>query len=244
MMFRGLEPAVRAAAFAAAVGLTGPAFATYMADISYTFTDNGGGNFTFDFLVANTSTGASTAPLDFFDVFFDADNPALYSNVSVLADNGWLASAFENDPLPGGEAGGASFDAFQATPMLPGIAQGDSLGGFLVNFDYVGSLDPTEHAFFWLADFGTNFDGNGIQINSGPDVWVLGTVEGATRARVPAPGTLALLGLGFLGLGAIRRRAGPNCRDSLRFWLTHRPAIDANPLISKESVNLAWFLHS
>lgn len=177
-----------------------------MADVTYTFIDNGGGNFTFDFTVANTSTGTSTGPLDYIDIQFDADDQALYSNVSVLADNGWLSFAFENDPSPGGLPAGASFDAFQATPMLPGIGQGDSLGGFLVNFDYAGALDPTAQGFYWAADFGTNFDGNGTQISANPDVWILGFVEGTTRVSVPEPPTMLLLGLALAVLAGLTRQ--------------------------------------
>ncbi len=190
------------------LGLSGQASAAYMADITSTFVDNGGNNFTFKFTVANTSTGADTGALDFFEVQFDADDQALYSNVVVLANNDWQSFAFENDPAPGGLPGGASFDAFQAMPMLPGIAQGASLGGFEVSFDYAGSLFPTEQEFYWAADFGTNFDGNGEQINSDPDVWILGFDEGITRTStsIPEPTTILLFGSGLVVLAGSRRK--------------------------------------
>jgi len=195
-----------------------PAMATYMADISYTATDNGSGNYTFNFTVENNSTDADTGGLDFFLIDFDADpNDTLYSNITWLADNGWDSDAFDDDDGFGGLPGGVLADDGIPFGGSGGIAQGASLGGFQVNFDYAGALPMSDQLFSFLADFGaSDADNGGIEMDG---YWILAEVYGTTiytappqppqGGSVPEPGVILLMGAGLLGMfGTSRRKRG------------------------------------
>jgi len=187
------------------------ATASYMADITYDYVDNGGGNFDFIFTVFNTSTLPDTGQLDFFDILFDADTDlTLYSNVTWLKDKGWDAVAFEYDPSYGGLAATVLTDDSVLVSGSGGIAQGASSAGFTVNFDYAGALLPTDQLFTWDANFGTSDTDNGGTDMGG--YWILGEADGKTRYvpstsnPVPEPGTILFLALGFCGILGINRK--------------------------------------
>jgi len=188
----------------------GSAWGTYLADITYDYTDNGGGNFTFDFTVYNTSTSPDTGALDYFEIYFDAD-PAFanYSSLNWTDDNGWFASAFEYDPAFGTLSAAVSADDAAVFGGSGGIAQGASLGGFKVKFDYSGSLAPTDQLFGYWVNFGT------YETNVDPYYDFLGDYEGTTRyvqgapdepPPVPEPTTVLLFSVGILGLAGFSRR--------------------------------------
>lgn len=201
---------------------SGGAYATYQADISYTATDNGGGNYTFNFNVANTSTGADTGGLDFFQIFFDADAiSSRYSGLAWNAGNGWVTFAEDSTSALGGVSNITADDSILVLGS-GGIAQGASLGGFNVNFNYGGTtppalLDIDDHFFTYHAEFGTNMVGNGTDMGG---YWILGEANGTTTyvappppppgpAVIPEPGTMLLFGIGLAGLvghGMARRR--------------------------------------
>lgn len=173
--------------------------ATYMADITYDYEDHGLGNYTFIFNVNNTSDGVSDGPLDFFMIDFDADSDfSLYSNLTWVEDNNWYSETYEYDPSFGGLPG-ISFadDSIFGSGGL-GIAQGDSLGGFSVNFDYFGTLSPDEQLFSWYANFGTSDTDNGGMDMGG--YWILGEAFDITEyvpegpVPIPEPGTILLFG--------------------------------------------------
>lgn len=205
---------------ALSLGLTaGGAYATYQADISYTATDNGGGNYTFNFNVANTSTGASTGGLDFFQIFFDADPIASsYSGLAWNAGNGWSTFAEDSTAALSGISNVTADDSILVLGG-GGIAQGGSLGGFKVNFDYSGPLAMSAQLFSFDAQFGTNLDLTGTDMGG---YWIKGDATGTTMfvappppgpgpgpAPVPEPGTMLLFGIGLAGLvghGMARRK--------------------------------------
>lgn|GEM_PF-2238765 len=201
---------------------SGGAYATYQADISYTATDNGGGNYTFDFTVANTSTGADTGGLDFFQILFDADtNYERYSGLNWTATNGWSTFAEDATSALGGVSNVTADDSILVLGG-GGIAQGASQGGFKVNFNYGGATPPallamSSQLFDWHAEFGTNLSGNGTDMGG---YWIMGSYNGTTQfvappppppgpAPIPEPGTMLLFGIGLAGLvghGMARRK--------------------------------------
>lgn len=198
-----------------------PAFAAYMADITYDYTANGGGNYTFDFTVNNTSTGASTGALDFFEITFDAPDIAQFSNIAWVDSKTWFSDAFQYSPAFSTVPGSVIADDSLFGSNHGGIAQGASLGLFRVSFDYGGAFDPTGQTWAWLVNFGTSDTDNGGTLvdpdgtpSSGDEYWILGEAAGRIRyvpagpgpTPTPAPGVLWLLGIGLVGLGAVRRR--------------------------------------
>ena len=181
--------------------MSSSAWATYSADITYDYTTNGAGHYDFTYTVNNTSDGADTGRLDFFLLNFDADsNYSLYENVAWLSGNGWKRDAFPYDPAFGTIPASTIADDSVLTGGTGGIAQGDSLGNFIISFDYNGSLDPNLQLFSWYAEFGTSPDGHDIMGSAGGNSSFEGNV-------VPIPSTLLLLGSGLFGLFGFRRKS-------------------------------------
>lgn len=181
-----------------------------LAEITYDITSRGGNDYTYEFTVTNTSTAPDTANLDFFQLFFDADDVTAYSNIAWRVDNLWLS--FEDD----------WFDPGLGDPLEPGIAEADDaaifggLGGiaigaslaFEVDFTYTGSLGVDEQLFSFYVEFGAFWlDPN----DPNSDYDVAGFFEGTTvygggGAQVPEPATVLLFGLGLLGIAGVSRK--------------------------------------
>lgn len=174
----------------------GNALALLMVDISYDYTDNGGGNYTFDFTVSNTSDEPSM--LDLFNISFDADPVwGNYSNITWVDNQSWdYVEAEDWDPAYGDLPGYVLADDYFGAG---GIPTGGSVSGFTVSFDYAGALAPEAQLFSYYAWF-SDLEGEFLAEIPGTTRYV------PTAHPVPEPTTILLLGTGLLALSGYGRK--------------------------------------
>ena len=148
-----------------------------MVNISYIETDLGGGDFQYEYIVANNSDPVSDAGFNIFDVWWDFESDPIDSPLSIHVIS---------TPIPWDWISDDStfVDAFTYNVFL-GIAPGDSLGGFIFQFDRQVRNTPFEAIL--AGEFYDEF------------------VSGTT-APVPEPSTLILLASGMAGLGVFGRK--------------------------------------
>jgi len=173
-----IRNSVRLVASFALLMATQIAFAT---TITYDVNNISGTTWTYDFEVFNDSLSSG---LEEFTVFFEVN---AYQNLSVVATpSGWDPLAIQPDPtLPDD----GFFDALALT--AGGLVPGDSLGGFIVQFDFLGIGTPGSQAFDVV------------------DPVTFATLDsGFTQAAVvPVPAAVWLFGSGLVMFsGALRRR--------------------------------------
>lgn len=183
-MVKATKKMLAAAAMAAAgLGLSGSAMAGTV-DVSYVLQNLGGGLYEYDYTFANNSL---SDPL--IDIIIDFD-AALYqfsslSQVGSVAD--WTGTALV--PLPGVPAG---FEFF--TTGL-GIAPGNQLGGFAVQFRWLGPGAPGAQSFsVYNATFDVVASGRTTDAGTPPP------------PGVPEPQSLALVMLALTAATAAARR--------------------------------------
>ncbi|WP_114327551.1 hypothetical protein [Candidatus Colwellia aromaticivorans] len=124
--------------------------------------------------------------LESFWIHFDL---GLYEDiVAIEAPAGWDPEVFPPDPfLP--DVG--FYDVFALS--APGILHGDMLGGFVVEFDFLGNGVPFEQFFEVFDPFFAVIDSGSTSINS------------VTLLPVPIPATLWLFMLGMVALKANKK---------------------------------------
>lgn len=147
--------------------------------IFFDVTNIAGNTWEYSYTVENDTL---TVDIEEFTVFFDVGlNLDLAS-----APTGWAPIAIQPDPsLPD--------DGFyDALALGAGIAPGDSLGGFSVQFDFLGQGTPGAQPFEIVDPF--TFD-----------ILDAGTTQ--LMASVPEPQTLWLMALGLVVLVALRKTA-------------------------------------
>ena len=154
--------------------------------IRYELTPTGGNNYRYEYTVTNDGTLGAGVALEWFAILFD---PALYDETSltiVTADP--PAADWDELILGSGLLVDAAYDVFA---LGGGIADGDSVAGFAVEFTWLGAGMPSAQAF---------------EIYDPVNFNVIET--GSTRASVtsvPEPGTLALLFLAAIAAAMMRR---------------------------------------
>lgn len=153
---------------------------SYATTIIYGVTNITGNTWEYTYNVANDTLGID---IEEFTIFFDA---ALYENLSVTsAPTDWDPLAIQPDPaLPD--------DGFyDALALVVGIAPGDSLGGFGVQFDFLGTGAPGSQFFEVI------------------DPFTFATLDSGFTQAIPLPAAIWLFGSGMLGifsLGTARYR--------------------------------------
>ncbi len=164
--------------FSIAIFLSTTASATV---ISFDATNIAGNTWEYSYTVENDSLAVD---IEEFTIFFDL---GIYENLVIgTAPAGWDPLAIQPDPLLPDDG------FYDALALGVGIASGASLGGFTVQFDFLGAGAPGSQFFNILDPF--TFD----LLDSGETV-------PAPGVGVPAPGALLLLAIGLLGLSRKRR---------------------------------------
>ena len=153
-------------------------------DILYDVAPIGGDVYRVEYTVMND--GSIGAPVAWFQVDFD---PALYDEFSLMIDSAPAipAAGWDEVLLASGIGVPAAYDAFSDTTS---IAIGQSLGGFAVEFTWLGGGA-----------------GPGVQPFGVLDQGSFEFVEMGTTVPVPSPGTGTLVGAGLLFMALGRQRA-------------------------------------
>lgn len=151
--------------------------------ITYDLTSLGGDQWRYDYAVTNDTLAA---PLAWFTVFFPLGDYDSLGSLAATAPSGWDAFVAQPDPL-------LPDDGFlDVSTTGPGIAPGETLGGFSIDFRWLGAGTPGSQPF----DF----------IGLDPaDPLQSGMTTPRAPTSVPEPGTLPLLALGLLALGLYSR---------------------------------------
>jgi len=153
--------------------------------VSYDVQNLGGATWEYTYTVANDTLGADIEELT---VWFDL---GLYDNLTpTVTPSDWDPLAINPDP-------GIPDDGYyDVLALAAGIAPGDSLGGFGVSFDYLGTGTPGSQLFevvdpntFALLD-----DGTTVPATPGPNP--------NPNPAIPEPATGLLVAMGLAGLAA------------------------------------------
>jgi len=145
--------------------------------ILYDVRDLGSGKFEYEYSVTNDTLAVD---IEEFTIFFDM---VLYSNLSLtLTPTGWDPLVIQPDiALPA--------DGFyDALALVSRISPGDTLGGFGVSFDWLGTGTPWSQLFEVVDP--TTFE----------------TLDSGATIPVPEPLSILLLASGLGGLAIVKGR--------------------------------------
>jgi hypothetical protein len=171
--------------------------------IEYELADLGSNKYRYEYTVTNNGTLLGAAPVEAFLIAFDE---TLYKETSLQhVTPGALSTQWYEEILGSVPAiSPADYSADASGNLLQAIANGTSLGKFMVEFEWMGSGLPGSQPFE-IYDLD----------NTDPVNLPLLLVEsGQTQLRqvgpeqVPEPAVLALFGMGFLVMNMTRRRNG------------------------------------
>jgi PEP-CTERM motif len=154
----------------------------YATTIMYDLSNLGGNHWEYTYSVTNDSMSST---IEEFTIYFNLD---FYKNLPVTSSiAGWDELVVQPDPALG--------DGFyDALALMTGIAQGATLSGFSVSFDWLGTGSPGSQYFEVIFPF-----------SSPVEVLEQGYTM-ASATPVPEPGTLLLLGSGLISLIGIGKR--------------------------------------
>ena len=160
--------------------------------ITFTVDNIGGNTWQYNYTVANT--GSTGGDIEEFTIWFDL---GLYENLSGPGSPAdWDPLLIQPDPgLP--DDGFADWLAFG-----PGIAEGDSLGGFSVMFDFLGTGTPGDQFFDIIDPFTFNVLFSGI------------TELGDVVVPVPEPTSTSLIALGLFLIAFYSKRRRLSLKQS------------------------------
>jgi hypothetical protein len=169
--------------------------------VLYELTELGGDRYEYTYELVND--------LDFvieqFTVFFDL---GLFANLSVTASpTGWDSLAIQPEPAIPDDG---FFDACSSDTLCfgdgVGLAPGESLGGFAVAFDWLGTGRPGGQPYDVVDPLTFASLASGTTLASAPSQ----PPGPRPPAEVPEPSTAALMLGGLLAAGAARRRQRPH----------------------------------
>ena len=151
--------------------------------VEYNLTSLGGSSYQYDYTVSNDGSLGLGVDIEWFAILFD---PSIYNEASLtIVTPDPPASDWDQLILGSGLLVPAAYDVFA---LSAGIAQGDSVFGFAVQFDWLGLGTPGSQSFevYDATTFDLIYQGS--------------TTTATTTSTVPTPSTLLLLLLSVLGL--------------------------------------------
>ncbi|KLE33620.1 hypothetical protein AAW01_02300 [Aurantiacibacter gangjinensis] len=171
--------------------------------ITFTLEEIVNNAYTFSYLVENTTDGGVTSNISSFA--FNVDPDITDAAISGAYSFAFVADGRGNDPTYPNQIGNVDVCFKSASSgscsNSGGVSEGNSGSGLLSLF-----FDPDAPTSITLSDFFVRYQGitgaGGVTSASGQST----TSSSTSGTQVPAPGMIGLLGLGLLGLGAMRRR--------------------------------------
>jgi hypothetical protein len=169
--------------------------------IEYELADLGSNKYRYEYTVTNDGTLSGVAPVEAFLIAFDE---SLYKETSLQhVTPGPLSTQWYEEILGSVPAiSPPDYSADTSTNLIQAIANGASLGKFIVEFEWIGLGLPGSQPF-------EIYDLDNTDPVNQP--WLLvesGQTQLKQADQVPEPTVLALFGMGFLVMSMTRRRNG------------------------------------